>query len=427
MFDYRIIHLALFTPVFSTLVGQATSDVEDQCDSAASSAQSSLFYDAATMTKFAQHFPDCMIDDRNHITCWLVDSDDEESATVYRFGGDGRVKDRHVSVRVYLPEKLPGAKVEASEGVLLAIERQLKYLKGRSKKIKVGELSLHERELRATLEHLKSQLKGKRSTGLSSLDAYRLTGADGRGNIQFTAYYTPVINVRKNKDAEHRFALYKRPPSWKGPDEVYLTRKQIDGECALAGQGLEIAWTKSPLDIFMMQVQGSGLAMFEDGTSQILAFGGKNGHPYVGIGRVMVEDGHISAKDISLKSIQKWFDAHPDKLEHYLYQNPSYVFFKPKGSEALGSTGLPLVAGHSIAVDPTVIPYGSVLLARVPVLGDNNRLSHHEWRLLFAQDTGAAIKGPGHIDLYTGIGEEAERKASALHHYGEVWLLVKGK
>ena len=111
-------------------------------------------------------------------------------------------------------------------------------------------------------------------------------------------------------------------------------------------------------------------------------------------------------------------------IDSVLFANPSYVFFEPAQSRPKGAGLVPLTSMHSIAVDTRYIPLGSVLLATVPVINKRNQVIRHEYKLLVAQDVGGAIKGPGHVDLYTGIGTAARRKASALHHYGKLWLLL---
>jgi membrane-bound lytic murein transglycosylase A len=259
------------------------------------------------------------------------------------------------------------------------------------------------------------------------LRAQKLTGSDGRGNVQYTGYFTPMIEARRKKTGAFKYPIFKRPKEWRDDNGPHATREQIDKLGALDGKGLEIAWTKNPLAIFTMQVQGSAIAKFEDGSEKLLAYEGKNGHPYVSIGRLLVEDGHISGKSISLEDIEEFFENNPDLVEKYLYQNPSYVFFRAKGQYPKGAAGTKLTPKHSIAVDPKVIPYGAILIGKVPILGPSHRVVKHEWRLLFAQDTGGAIVGGTHVDLYTGIGEQAKKLASHMHHYGELWILLPHK
>jgi membrane-bound lytic murein transglycosylase A len=135
-----------------------------------------------------------------------------------------------------------------------------------------------------------------------------------------------------------------------------------------------------------------------------------------------VSKGFIPAEKISLNSIREWFDQNPDQMIPILNMNPSYVFFKWRPAIVTGAAGLNMIPMHSVAVDNTCIVHGSVLLAEVPILDSKGQFIKHEHRILFAHDSGGAIKGPGHIDLYFGIGDG--KAAGDLHHYGRVWLLL---
>lgn len=258
-----------------------------------------------------------------------------------------------------------------------------------------------------------------------NLRVHRLNGADGRGNVQFTGYFTPQISASRQKSKAFPYPIFKRPPSWLKENGPHATREEIDKGGVLNGKGLEIAWTNRPLAIFAMQMQGSGIIKFEDGTESLLAYDGKNGHEYVSIGSLLVEDGHIEPHALTFDDIETFFKENPLHIEKYLYKNPSYVFFKPKKGRPKGAAGVELIAGHSIAVDPKVIPLGSVLVGKVPVLDESFRLVGHEWKLLFAQDTGGGIDGPSHVDLYMGAAKEAKQIARHMKHDGEIWLLLR--
>ncbi len=378
-----------------------------------SSTQSLIACDSFATGAFASQYPFCTQMDDGQIDCAFYVYEDLPPS-FYRFSGDGRSLNRKLLAALWTKEDLPSLKLHLPKEAKIGLKLQQHYLRNEKSHAK----------LRAAAKTLQRNFSHTDEIALpKGLTAYRLSGADKKGNVQFTGYFTPIIHVRKKADAHYRFPLYRKPAELK-QGVPFLSRKEIEQDGALRGRGLEIAFTNHPLDIFFMQVQGSGLAVFEDGSSRILAYAGKNGHPYVSIGRLLVEDGHLTPAEVSLEAIQDWFDCNPSLLDHYLLQNPSYVFFTPKGQKPMGASGMPLVAQHSVAVDPTIIPYGSVLLARVPVLDSAGKVDHHDWRLLFAQDTGSAIKGPGHIDLYMGTGAQAKKLASNLHHYGEIWLLT---
>jgi membrane-bound lytic murein transglycosylase A len=125
-----------------------------------------------------------------------------------------------------------------------------------------------------------------------------------------------------------------------------------------------------------------------------------------------------------LDGIKKYLRQNPDQMEEVLFANPSYTFFRPTRSAVKGAAGVPLVEGVSIAADPDYFPLGSVVLASVPVYNKKGKIIDHEFKILLPQDTGAAINGPGHVDIYTGVGTRAKRAASAYHHYGNMWILL---
>ncbi len=237
----------------------------------------------------------------------------------------------------------------------------------------------------------------------------------------FTGYFSPVIEMRHQPDALFRYPVYAKPPC----DEDCPDRKAIyDG--ALEGLGLALGYSASRIDNFIMEVQGSGFVHFsDDGQLEYFAYGGKNGHPYVSIGKVLIENGEVAREDMSLKAIQDWVAAHDDEeVRTLLEHNPSYVFFTPKAAAPVsGTAGIPLKAGASVAADRRYLPMGSVLLAEVPQLDDQGKWTgEHVLKLLMALDTGGAVK-ENHLDLYHGMGNEAGEQAGHYKHFGRVWKL----
>jgi len=255
-------------------------------------------------------------------------------------------------------------------------------------------------------------------------EAHKIYGEDKMGNAHFTSYFIPILKVKNKPDGEFKYPIYKKPSNWKG---TLPTRIQIDKDGVLKGKGLEIAYASSLVDIHFMMVQGSGYVEYPDGSQKLFSYGGKNGHKYVSLGRHLVEKGEVPAEEISLSTIKEWCANNPDKVEGLLFQNPSYVFFTPSDSQPVGAANVPLTDLHSVAVDKKFLPLGSILLGKVPVLDENNRFLKHEYRMLLSQDVGGAIKGAGHIDIYAGVGPKAKSLADAMHHYGQIWLLLPKK
>jgi len=254
------------------------------------------------------------------------------------------------------------------------------------------------------------------------INAYQMEGADNFGNVQLTGYYTPLLQARYSPQGEFRYPLYRMPPKGRGrlPDRAAIYAG------ALSGRNLEIAYTNSLMDNFMMEVQGSGYVDFGDGRPMhFFAYSGKNGHAYRSIGKVLIDRGEVARENMSMQAIRHWADTHtPAQAQELLEQNPSFVFFKPKISAPVkGASGVPLIAKASVASDRSLIPAGTTLLAEVPLLDNTGKFTgKYEMRLMVALDVGGAIKGQ-HFDMYQGIGHDAGQAAGFYNHYGRVWVL----
>ncbi len=250
-------------------------------------------------------------------------------------------------------------------------------------------------------------------------DTYQISGKDNRGSVLFTGYYSPVVSVRSKMDSIYRYPIYAKPKGG-GP---FPTRKQIYGEGALLGKGLELAYAKSLLDIQAMQLQGSGYVQYEDGSRYLFSYGGSNGHPRKSIQRYYQRNFAEKGQGVTLKTIEKFLREQPDKADEIIYHNPSYVFFvkNTQGKKVNGSGNVPLKPFISIATDTRYIPTGSCLIASRPIPRKGG--IDYQMTMLLAQDVGGGIKGPGHVDLYTGVGQKG-RKGTFLKDYGEMWLLL---
>lgn len=187
-----------------------------------------------------------------------------------------------------------------------------------------------------------------------------------------------------------------------------------------------LVWVDDPVDAFFVQIQGSGIVALDDGSDMRIGYAGQNGHPYYAIGRALIKRGHLEKEDVSMQSIADWLRAHPGEAEEIMNTNQSYVFFTHlPGKGPLGGEGVALTPGRSLAVDRSLLPYGLPMWVDIeePVKG-YGRLR----RLMLAQDTGGAIRGPVRGDVFWGHGEEAERLAGPMKSDGRYWaLLPKGQ
>ncbi|CNJ97352.1 murein transglycosylase A [Yersinia pseudotuberculosis] len=257
---------------------------------------------------------------------------------------------------------------------------------------------------------------------LFGLNAYQMEGVDNFGNVQFTGYYTPVLQARYTPQGEFRHPLYRMPAKGKRrlPDRAAIYAGALDN------RNLIIAYTNSLVDNFMMEVQGSGYVDYGDGRPlTFFGYAGKNGHAYRSIGKVLIDRGEVARTDMSMQAIRQWAENHSEaEVRELLEQNPSFVFFKPvMYAPVKGASAVPLIAKASVASDKSLIPPGTTLLAEVPLLDDQGKFTgKYQMRLMVALDVGGAIKGQ-HFDIYQGIGHEAGQAAGFYNHYGRVWVL----
>ena len=340
---------------------------------------------------------------------------------------NGKSQTSPIHSELYTPQALSAAHFpEMTKEIELALKQQKNLLKYKKRQIpqKVGNLTVTNEQLQKTADILLEAKDKDLSETIHQLNAYKIKGEDQRGNVHFTGYYTPVLPVSRIKTKKFQFPIYAYPQDWQG---ALPTRKDIDGGLVLKGRNLELAYAENLIDIYIMQVQGSGIVEYGDGTQELFAYTGTNRKSYSSIGKYMVRNELTTSSHVSLQFIKKYLNNHPDKTDEILFSNASYVFFKPVDSNPKGAGLVPLTKLHSIAVDTRYIPMGSILLASVPIVNDKNQVISHEYRLVVAQDIGGAIKGPGHIDLYTGVGYQSQRHASRLHHYGNLWLLLPGE
>ncbi len=263
----------------------------------------------------------------------------------------------------------------------------------------------------------------------------------------FTGYYEALLQGSRTRHGQYTVPLYARPPELvmvdlgrfrdalkgqriaglnvKGQLLPFPDRKAIDAG-ALAGRKLEIAWVNDPVGAFFLEVQGSGRIRMDDGRELRVGYAAQNGQPYTAIGRELIARHALPAKEVSLQTIRAWLEAHPDQAREVMERNASYVFFETTHGEApLGAQGIPLTPGRSLAVDLTYHALGTpVWLATSspsPKPGEPDRKLR---RLLVAQDTGGAIRGPIRGDVFWGFGPDAEAIAGRMKNRGKMWVLL---
>jgi len=282
-------------------------------------------------------------------------------------------------------------------------------------------------------------------------NVYQSVGSDGRGTVLYTGYYEPILKGSLIPNETYRWPLYRRPddlmeidlelfrPKFKGEKIVarydgsqivpYFSREEIDGHGMLFGRQLEIAWLEDPIDIFFLQIQGSGQVLLEDGTRLRVNYSASNGRPYRSIGGLLIDRGIIERDEMNIPRLREYLRDNPDQREKVLNHNESYVFFRVVEEGPLGNIEVPLTPGRSIATDSRLFPKGGLIYvcAEKPIIDDSGTIV--AWvpfsRFVLNQDTGGVIKGPGRADLFWGSGKAAGIPAGHMKNEGKLYFLVE--
>lgn len=259
---------------------------------------------------------------------------------------------------------------------------------------------------------------------------------------RFTGYYEPELRGSRTPTDEFPYPLLARPDDLvivhlsqfpgdhdgriagrvqNGNLTPYESRTEIEG--GALGDVEVLAWV-NPVDAFFLQIQGSGRVVFDDGAVLRAGYAGVNGHPYTAIGRTLIQMGELTLENVSMQAIRDWLHANPDRAGEVMRSNASYVFFRDLGMEdpslgPIGAAGEPLTPGYSLAIDPRYHAYGAPIYIAT-TLPDGTPFN----RLMVAQDTGGAIRGPIRGDIFFGFGDEAGALAGAMNAQGEMWVLV---
>ena len=275
--------------------------------------------------------------------------------------------------------------------------------------------------------------------------AYRIIAGDGNAEGMITGYYEPVLQGRRERSPATPHPVYGVPDDLIVVDLAslhpelrhlrlrgrlegrrlvpYYTRAEL--ESRNRPPATPIAWVADAVELFFLQIQGSGQIELPGGERFRVGYADQNGHPYRSLGRYLIDQGEMKLEQASMQGIKAWAAANPEKLQAALNHNASYVFFRElpaparAGEGPPGALGVPLTAGYSIAIDPRFVPLGApVFLATTHPLS-----SRPLERLMVAQDTGGAIRGAVRADFYWGTGPEAGAQAGRMRQQGRMWLL----
>lgn len=237
----------------------------------------------------------------------------------------------------------------------------------------------------------------------------------------FTGYFEPELNGSLVPSARYKYPLYRKPPE-ASDTSVWFSRRVIETSNIMAGRGLEIVWVDDPVELFFLQIQGSGRVKLPNGNMIRVGYGGANGHEYKSIGVELVRRGVYEPHQVSAQVIKNWVRRNPVEGQELLWSNPSYVFFRridsvPADKGPLGAMNRSVTTGRTVAVDPKFVPLGS------PVWIEKEGANPIH-RLMVAQDTGSAIKGAQRADIFMGTGDQAGRQAGKLRDPGRMITLL---
>jgi membrane-bound lytic murein transglycosylase A len=273
----------------------------------------------------------------------------------------------------------------------------------------------------------------------NNFNVWRASADTGAKEGLFTGYYEASLKGSRTRHGPYQTPLRKRPgdlvmvdlgqfrDTLKGQRiagrvvdgnlKPFEDHRAIDAGKLPNDDSLPLVYVDDPVAAFFLQIQGSGQVLLDDGTIMRVGYAGQNGHPYYAVGRELVKRNLMSKDDVTMQSIAAWLKAHPDQAKDILYTNPSYVFFTElTGDGPLGGENVALTTERSIAVDRSRVAYG------IPVWLDLQDQDYK--RLMIAQDTGGAIRGPIRGDIFFGYGERAEQLAGPMKSQGQWWFLL---
>ena len=347
------------------------------------------------------------------------------------------------------PELLPDFRAgftSQPQDLVAAIDGSLAYLGHRSSEKYYPMAGITHAQVVESLKAFRALVLSARSGEelqkeiVSRFEVYESVGCDGLGTVLFTGYYTPIFEGSRTKDGTYKHALYKLPPDLvKDAEGNCLGRKLADGSLApyptrgeietsgmLEGQGLELVYLKEKFEAYICQIQGSAKIRLADGQMMEVGYAGKNKAPYKSISQMLVDEGKIPPARRSLSSMREYFRQHPEEVDRYLQQNPSYVFFQESSGGPYGSLGVAVTPGRSLATDKSIFPRACLVYAVTAIPGSASAPTETRAfeQFMLDQDTGGAIRAAGRADIYLGTGEEAGRIAGWTASEGRLYYLV---
>ena len=322
---------------------------------------------------------------------------------------------------------------QGRQSLLVALDHQIAYLERCGQRVHaVGGTRFTTADLLSTARLFREGVA--EHFGADSFDRFverrfrtvRIGPPAGDGLV--TGYFCPALRASPERTDAFRHPLFRPPPECSAREPSCPTRREID-EGALDGRGLEIAWVDDYLDLYWLQVQGSGFLTYPDGGRRTAHYAGNNDRSYRSIGSELMSDGRLAASRATLQGIDRFLRDHPALAREYLWRNPRYIFFSIDDQPVRGAGEIPLTPMRSVAADPAFLPLGAVCHLRyespAPASdGSTRNNSAPRGHFVMVQDRGAAIRGRGRIDLFIGFGHAAREVAGRLGSPGETVLFL---
>lgn len=341
------------------------------------------------------------------------------------------------------------------DGLIKAIDKSLEYYErfNSDKEFNFGDKTIKKAELEKSLKYLKDFLATNPSKEiLSSFFSKNFTlykPKDNQKKMLFTGYYEPELVGSLTKTDIYKYPLYLMPEDIlyvelkKFSDEFktrrltarkqgnkiipYYTNNEIAFQNALKDKAEVLVWLKSPIELFFLQIQGSGKVYLENGDVLRVHYAGANGHAYKSIGRYLINKGKMTKEEMSMQNLKKYLLEHPEEMEEILSYNESYVFFEKVEGGPYGALSKELTSGRSLACDLKIYPRGALVYIKTkkPVVSGTEIKDWIDFgRFMLIQDTGGAIKGHFRGDIFFGCGPYAKTAAGHLAQQGEMYLLL---
>ena len=366
------------------------------------------------------------------------------------------------ALRVVSPSDLPPLYDPSGDwtSLKLALDRNLVWLRGRpqSRAYTYGERQITVARLRRELQVVRDWLDENptpESFAARLVQRFEVVESVGRQSTEpgekgmlITGYYEPEIEASPRRGSGYDVPIYGPPGGlirvdlgqwdndWKGRRIAGLLRGgnlvPFPDRAALRTdavlRGREIAWAKNEVDLFFLEVQGSGSLRYPDGTVRRIGYAGANGRAYRSIGKLLIDEGAIPRHRMSMQSLRTWLAENPDHVRRVLDFNQSVVFFRFLDGPPVGNLGFPVTPGRSVAVDQKLLPPGGFGFLSTdlpaPTADGGTLVEGPLTRFVFAQDTGGAIRGADRADFFWGPGQEAAGRAGVMKQPGRLFFFV---